>query len=311
LSAARSEELDEYLALNQAELAFATKRYDECLALLSQPSWRSAVAGEAEQLQVRAQFCKQAAELIQRVQRLLTEPPGDSWKTEIAVIDKFCQDYPSPPHPDDKPLHDQVGTEAQRVKGQYGFWLARTLPTLTERTRGLRTVVERFPKAKLDSEAKATLLQWMREGIREKTVYNPDPELQEAEDVKGVLYIGVFELAGGYYKFWRNAAARDKNPADYRTVTPGSLLRRPGPLTPVTSVKAYAGYREALLRDVESLAAWQQFLKECQGRQAELDAYVKKGGDAMSVTFQDVTDFARDIDRVWAEHVQALLDMGP
>jgi hypothetical protein len=166
--------------------------------------------------------------------------------------------------------------------------------------------VRQYPRGKLQREAADILRRWLEAGVPDKPPPEVDTDVQQAVGKNNAVYIGVFELSGDYYKFWKTRAERRANPSGYRTLVPDSLSQQPGPLTPVRVVTSYKTYRQSLFREVNSRQSWVAFEKSCGGLQAELDEFVK-GGDAYGVSFQDVLTHTRDVLNIWMENIQPLL----
>ena len=303
------EAIDGRICLNDALKAFENEDYDGCLKLLKEREW-GALKAEAAQSETRAEFRKQGEEYVRLVAELLSGTADRTWADRIAAIEKFLEGFSTAPHDDDEALHAQLCKDLERLKANYAIHDVDRLP-LPERIRKLREVVCRFPKAELEADAKEKLIAWLQEGIPEKEKPDVDSEIKEAEGRNGALYIGIFELSGDYYKHWKDKKDRETNRGGYRTIIPEDLKRQPGPLTPVTCVISYGNYRQALVRNLQSLAGWQQFTKDCKSEQDKLDEYAAKGGDVMSVSFRDVVNFAEDAISVWGEHVEPLLSMAP
>lgn len=293
---------DDCARLIQADMLFKNKQYSPCLERLKERSPCEATSAEADLLARRAEF-RGSAE--QSANPTWTDPP-ETWAAAIKEIDSLLKKFSTPPHPDDASLHKELPERRRRLDAWVRFGEASRTQALAKRIEAVHKVVDKYPEAKLNDAARQRLEEWVREGIAEVRVPQSEKDLQESLYRKEVVYVGVFELAGDYYKYWKNKDLQQRERSGYRVLHVDDTTA-PGPLTPIGSAEQYASHRQALLREWSSPAAWGRFIEVCGRLQEQMDDYRRHGGDEKGVAFQEVLDFAKDVKSVWVEHVQPLL----
>jgi len=311
--------LDARICLSDARLAFNSHDYRGCLAKLEEFSWskipvaNQAVRADVAALAKRADFYYRGEELRGEIARALTTGPQSAWQDTFVKLSSLFSDYKKAPHAEDETLFGSLREEANRFEGKY--WLAMTdwnvLPSLGAKVERLHKIVCQHPNAQLNRDVMDKLQEWLTSGIPEMKLPEIDPDQQQAVGKDGAIYMGVFELTGHEYRFWKSKAEKRANPSGYRTILPATLAEPPGPPIPVRFLRTYETHRRILLGELNSERAWGEFERACSGLQTDLDAFEKNGGDSLGVTFKSEVAFSMEVIGIWKEHVAPLLNLPP
>jgi len=269
-------------------------------------AWLPEFKAEAELLQLRAEFRDQAITLFARIKAVTAE----TRRAVLADLKSFLERFPDPPSAAEARARESLYKDLQRLSGIQeieDIVNSKQRLSFVESVKELHDVTRKYDNAEVNEKARQCLKGWLKKGIVEKPLRRTiDPDIKEAEKNDGTLYLGIFENSVGYLKYWRNKEDH-RDPRAYQPIRPEELVRKPSPLTPVTSVSKYADARDNLLRDFETLENWNTFAQVCEKLQKEIDDYAGKGGDAMDVSYHDMIDFAKSVISVWSEHIQPIL----
>ena len=145
----------------------------------------------------------------------------------------------------------------------------------------------------------------------EKTATKLPADILEVKLKSGGYLRGVFrELQGANpsaYKYWPNLAALNNNKG-YLTKYSTEFEGRPGPSQEALLAKAFNEKLRDLKKHMDVEGKWEEFAKDCENFQQQVDAYYVERAEANALGFQDAEKRAREVHKSWSRIKPFLVD---